>query len=193
MKIPLLFLAIAVVGFAGNISSAPIRGNICKKSTCFESAVKIAGGEIPVKGIDLLEYLKFDFYTAALYAPTEVKTIDAVLGNVPKSLILHYHRFIKKEWMIKASRDRISKNHEVDSKALENQLRQLDAAYQNVKKGDRYELRYEPGTGTSLILNGKLQAVIPGEKFQKAFFGIWLSRVPLNKKLRDSLLSATGK
>ncbi len=167
--------------------------DLCKDSVCFEPAVKIAGRDIPLKGMGLLEYVRFDLYTAALYAPAEVKTIDAVLGNAPKSLILRYHRTIKKEIMIKASRDRILKNPEVNSTALEDRLKQLDAAYQSVKKGDRYELRYEPGAGTSLILNGKLQATIPGKDFQKAFFGIWLSRVPLNKKLRDSLLMSPQK
>ncbi len=136
----------------------------------------------------MLEYLKFDLYTAALYAPSATNSIEAILGDVPKSLVLHYHRNIKKDWMIKASRDRIKKNPENNTKNLEGRLIQLDSAYQNVKKGDRYELRYEPEIGTSLILNGQLQATIPGEDFQRAFFGIWLSRLPLNKKLRDSLL-----
>ncbi len=160
----------------------------CKKKVCFESSKNISGTLLPIQGVELLEYIKLDLYTAALYAPVEVTSSDAVLKNVPKSLILHYHRTIKKEWMIEASRNRIKKNPANDSAKLEDRLKQLDAAYQKVHKGDRYELRYEPDVGTSLILNGKLQATIPGEDFQKAFFGIWLSDVPLNKKLRDKLL-----
>ena len=190
---PAFNLSLIVFIFLLMPPQAHAQNTACKDSVCFKPILKIAGGEIPIKGLSLLEYLRFDLYTAALYAPSEVKTIDAVLGNIPKSLILHYHRTIKKEIMIKASRNRILKNHEVDSVALEDRLKQLDAAYQTVQKGDRYELRYEPGTGTSLILNGKLQATIEGEDFQKAFFGIWLSRVPLNKKLRDTLLQTPQK
>ncbi len=162
---------------------------LCKKSICFNRTQEIAGQQIPIKGAELLEYLMLDLYTAALYAPADIKTIDGILGNVPKSLVLHYHRTIKKEWMIKASRDRIKKNKDNNAVALEDRLKQLDAAYQTVQRGDRYELRYEPGIGTSLILNGKLQATIQGEDFQRAFFGIWLSKLPLNKKLRDHLIN----
>ena len=186
---PLLFLFV----FTFIAAAGQSQNTHCKNSICFDPFVKVAGTEIPVKGIDRLKYLMFDLYTAALYAPSDVHTINAILGNVPKSLILHYHHSIKKSVMIKASRDRIANNPDVDSKALEDRLKQLDAAYQNVQKNDRYELRYEPGSGTSLILNGKLQATIPGEDFQKAFFGIWLSRIPLNKKLRDSLLMSPQK
>ena len=161
---------------------------ICKKSVCFEGSKEVSGQALPLQGASLLEYLKLDLYTAALYAPSGTNSIDAILADVPKSLVLHYHRNIKKEWMIKASRDRIKKNSENNSTDLESRLVQLDSAYQNVKKGDRYELRYEPEIGTSLILNGKLQSTIAGVDFQKAFFGIWLSRLPLNKKLRDHLI-----
>ena len=161
---------------------------ICEKSICFEGSKKISERALPLQGVGLLEYLKFDLYTAALYAPPSTNSIDAILADVPKSLVLHYHRNIKKEWMIKASRNRIKKNSENNSTDLESRLVQLDSAYQNVKKGDRYELRYEPEIGTSLILNGKLQSTIAGVDFQKAFFGIWLSRLPLNKKLRDHLI-----
>lgn len=161
---------------------------VCKKKICFEASRQISGSNLPLHGVELLEYVMLDLYTAALYAPAQNTTIESILGNTPKSLILHYHRTIKKELMIRASRDRIQKNSANNPAQLEDRLKQLDAAYQKVTQGDRYELRYEPGTGTSLILNGKLQATIPGEDFQQAFFGIWLSEVPLNKKLRDKLL-----
>ncbi len=170
---------------------SPLRAQTmpCKDLVCFEPTLKVSGTALPIKGVGSLKYLMLELYTAALYAPPEATTIDMVLGNVPKSLVLHYHRMIKKEWMIKASRDRISKNPDNNPAALEERLRQLDNAYQKVEKGDRYELSYEPGVGTSLILNGKLQATIPGEDFQRAFFGIWLSRLPINKKLRDKLIA----
>lgn len=129
-----------------------------------------------------------DVYTAALYTPTEIKTAGDVLRNIPKSLILHYHRPVKKEWILKASHNRLKKNLGNNISAFEERLKTLDAAYQSVKKNDRYELRYEPSVGTSLFLNDKLQVSIPGEDFQQAYFGIWFSEKPLNKKFRDKLL-----
>lgn len=178
----------ALISFALIASPAPAQNLICQKSICFEPSKKLAGSEIPIKGVELLTYFKFKLYTAALYAPTNVNSIDAVLNDIPKSLILHYHRTIKKEWMIKASRDRIQKNPDNNLSLLETRLIQLDHAYKTVQKDDRYELRYEPSVGTSLILNNQIQAIIPGKDFQRAFFGIWLSKLPVNKQLRDRLI-----
>ena len=187
-KTLLLFFLFFFLSLNGAYSgTAPQK--ICKKKICFEGSKQLAGQTLPIHGVGLLEYVMLDLYTAALYAPSQFATVDSVLDNVPKSLVLHYHRMIKKEWMIEASRDRIKKNPANNAEALESRLKQLDRAYQKVNKGDRYELRYEPGVGTSLILNGKLQATIEGEDFQRAFFGIWLSEIPLNKKLRDKLLT----
>lgn len=183
-----IFLFSILFSFSGWAETQPV---VCKKKVCFESSKEIAGIALPIHGVELLEYIKLDLYTAALYAPTNANSIETILNNIPKNLVLHYHRGIKKEWMIQASRDRIKKNPANNSAKLEDRLKQLDAAYQKVAKGDRYELRYEPELGTSLILNGKLQATIQGEDFQRAFFGIWLSEVPLNKKLRDALLKKT--
>lgn len=184
------FLSVIIFPFQKSVFS---QTSVCKNSVCFDASQKISGREIPLRGVDLLEYLRFDLYTAAFYVPPEANSIDQILGNIPKSLILNYHRGIKKEWMIRASRNRIRKNPEINAASLEERLKQLDQAYQTVRKNDRYELKYEPGIGTSLILNGKLQTIIVGEDFQRAFFGIWLSQVPLNEKLRDALISAPKK
>ncbi len=172
---------------AGSVFSQP---ETCLEKTCFENARVVAGSPLPLKGVANLEFLKFDMYTGALYAPESVKTYQDVLGDVPKALVLHYHRNIKVEWMNTAAEKIIKKNTAVDYAKIEERVKQIGKAYQRVGKDDRYALVYEPGKGTSLYLNDQFIVQIPGEDFQRAYFGIWLSEHPAKTGFRDKLLGA---
>ena len=57
-----------------------------------------------------------------------------------------------------------------------------------MEPGDRYALTYLPGEGTELAKNGVRLALVPGEEFAEAYFGIWLGEAPLDRNLRDQLL-----
>ena len=76
----------------------------------------------------------------------------------------------------------------MDFPALQERLDRIAAAYEKVGKDDRYELRYMPGAGTTLLLNDREIITLPGEDFARAYMGIWLSETPANKKFRDKLL-----
>ena len=173
---------------AGPAALIPDVKQDCLKKVCFETEKEINGMKQPLRGMGLLEYLGFDMYTGALYAPSEAQSIEAVLGDVPKSLVLHYHRGIKIEWMNKAAEKILQKNPNIHYAEIEERVKQIGAAYKKVKKNDRYELTYVPGTGTSLFLNDEHQITIPGEDFARAYLGIWISEYPANKGLRDRLL-----
>ena len=58
-----------------------------------------------------------------------------------------------------------------------------------VKANDVYDFVYMPGTGLTVYKNGKIQDTIEGLAFKKAFFGIWLSDSPVDKDLRQAMLS----
>ncbi len=164
----------------------------CLKEVCFALDKEIAGQKLPLHGVGDLQYLMLDMYTGAFYAPADVKTSADALADVPKALVLEYHRGIKVKWMNEAAEKILRKNPENDIKALQSRIDQIAAAYQKVSKGDRYELRYEPGTGTSLLLNDKLIVTIPGVDFARAYLGIWLSEYPANKKFRDKILGLSA-
>lgn len=148
----------------------------------------MAGQQLPLRGSGLLQYLKLDMYSGAFYAPEGVDTPEEALADIPKSLILHYHRGIKVKWMNDAAERILKKNPDVDMEALRERLDRIGAAYEKVGKDDRYELRYAPGQGTTLLLNDREILTVPGEDFARAYMGIWLSRTPANAKFRDKLL-----
>lgn len=71
---------------------------------------------------------------------------------------------------------------------IQGRIDQINAAYKDVKPGDRYFLTYLPGRGTELALNGTPLIVIEGSDFAAAYFGIWLGREPIDDKLKRDLL-----
>lgn len=160
----------------------------CPHGACFDGQKEVEGQRLPLRGTGLLQYLKLDIYSGAFYAPEHVDTPEEALADVPKSLILQYHRGIKVKWMQQASERILKKNPAVDLQALKPRLDLIAGAYQKVEKGDRYELRYAPGKGTTLLLNDREVIQVPGEDFARAYLGIWLSEKPANARFRDSLL-----
>ena len=176
---------------AATAEAAAVRPQIgaCMKDICAEPVKTIAGQQVSLTGLQLFTYWGFELYTAALYLPQAApRSIEGALSDVPKSLLLIYRRKIRSDQIIKAGGHNLVKNPSNDMPALQERLDQLNAAYQTVQKGDRYELLYEPGRGTTLLFNDKPLVTLPGVDFQKAYFGIWLSDYPLNAKLRDGLL-----
>lgn len=165
----------------------------CGAGICFPAEKIIGARALPLKGSGLLEFMKFDMYSAALYAPSETQSIDSVLGNTPRSLVLNYHRNIKTSWMLKAAEHMLRKNPAVDFEKIKERVDQISKAYKKVEKNDQYELQYIPDSGTTLFLNGEPQVTIPGEDFARAYFGIWLSDYPANSRLRDELLGFSQK
>lgn len=161
----------------------------CSSGTCFPTAVEVAGRTMPLRSASLLRHWGFRVYTAALYAPAEATDRESLLAPAPKRLVLHYHRSISRDVMIKGAEKVLSATPGLDLKALSDRLDRVNAIYRDVRAGDEYSITWEPERGTTIALNGVEQITVEGADFARAYFGIWLSERPLNTELRDKLLA----
>jgi len=155
----------------------------------FVDSTTIGGTPVPLRNAALLRYLKFiKAYVAALYLPEGVKAEDA-LSDLPKRLEISYLVSIKGPDFDKGAAPVLERNQTPAELArLKGRLDRINAAYKDVKPGDRYSLTYLPGRGTELALNGTPLIVIEGADFATAYFGIWLGREPIDEKLKRDLL-----
>jgi hypothetical protein len=155
----------------------------------FADSTTIGGKPVPLRNAALLRYLKvIKAYVAALYLPEGV-TADDVLADLPKRLELSYLVSIKGPDFDKGAAPVLERNQTPAELArLRGRLDRINAAYKDVKPGDRYSLTYLPGRGTELALNGSPLVVIEGADFAAAYFGIWLGREPIDEKLKRDLL-----
>lgn len=65
----------------------------------------------------------------------------------------------------------------------------MDALKDDVKKNDIYDFVNVPKKGLYIVKNGKIKGNIPGKAFKQALFGIWLSNSPVDKNLRQAMLT----
>ena len=156
----------------------------------FDDSVAVGGATLPLRNAALLRYLKFiRAYVAALYLP-EGLPFSAALSDVPKRLELSYLVAIKGGDFGKGAAPVLERNLGPERLAgLRERIDRINAAYRDVRPGDRYSLTYEPGRGTELALNGTPLMTIEGADFAEAYFGIWLGREPIDEKLKRDLLA----
>jgi len=125
----------------------------------------------------------------ALYAPAGTRKTD-ILGDVPRCLELHYVYPIGARQFAAAAWETLRRNYtEAELSALEAKIDLLHAFYRDVKKQDRYKLRYVPGEGTTLLLNDVALGTVPGARFASVYFSVWLGNIPLDARLKADLLA----
>lgn len=116
----------------------------------------------------------FHVFDATFRAPFDAINRDP-LDEFPKELEFEYARKINSEQLVGAAEKILKKSIPSAKLAeIESQIEALNAAYRDVGRGDRYTLRYEPGQGTSLLLNGEVIHETPGDDFHRIYFSIWL-------------------
>jgi hypothetical protein len=180
----ILFFLLATATASSWAAPAPVQ---CERGIQFDGRYDADLGPLEARNAALLKHFGFNVYSAALYLEVD-REPSTVLDAVPKALEIRYHRSISAEQIINAAEKVIERMPAPQVAAVRERLNAMYAAFVDVEEGDRYRLIYTPGIGSSLELNGEEQVVIPGEDFQRVFFGIWLSDVALSPKLRDRLL-----
>lgn len=178
--------------FLGLVLAFPVEARIGRdieiKGVRFDGAARVASEQVPLRGATLCRYWGFKVYTAAFYTTPEARSLNEILGPAPKRLVLYYNRNIDRDDIIEASEHALKENPQVNLPALRQRLNRMYSWYENVREGDRFQLDYVPGQGSSLYFNGRLKGTIEGEDFARAFFGIWLSDHSLDEDYRDRLL-----
>ena len=67
-------------------------------------------------------------------------------------------------------------------------LAEMQAAFPDVKAGDRISGSHEPGVAAQFFVNGQPSRRVADATFARLFFGIWLSPQTSEPALRQQLL-----
>ena len=71
---------------------------------------------------------------------------------------------------------------------LEPRLKQFNAMFRTLRKGDVVNMDYIPGRGTEVSINGESRGVVEGEDFFRALLKVWIGKHPADKSLKKGLL-----
>ncbi len=138
-------------------------------------------------------YLKFfKVYDASLYSSDSAGSRNILSNEVSKCLHLKYDVDISKDIIVKSSIATLSR--QFPAEVLTEFSKDIDLIhqrYQDVQKGDSYNLCYNRDTyETTLAFNDSIVVSIISPGFAEVYFSIWLGEdEPLDKSLRDDLLS----
>jgi hypothetical protein len=130
-------------------------------------------------------------YQGSLYL--EARSSDAeqiVNDNAPMAIRIDVtSEMVTADAMKKALSEGLEKSTNNDTGPISKEIEQLSSAFNSsVSSGDFYEFIFIPEIGTHVLKNNKLVELVPGLDFKKAFFGIFLSKNPIQKNLKNAML-----
>lgn len=145
----------------------------------------VASANVTQVGAGTARWGLFKVYDAAFFTEAEVTLAQALSEQIPARLELCYARGVSVEDFIEGASYGLPESL---SDELEQAVKRLHAAYQPVKQGDCYQLDFQPGQGTALLLNGRELVRIDTPGFKALYFGIWLGQRPLSVQLKHDLI-----
>ncbi len=161
--------------------------------------VQVAGSTLLLNGAGIRYKFVIKVYTAGLYLGAKAATPEAVLAaSGPKRLHVVMLRDIDANELGKLFTRGMQDNapKEEFSKSIPGTLRMADIF--SVKKkmvaGENFSVDWVPGTGTTVLVNGKPQGEpVKEPEFFNALLRIWLGQSPADRLLKDALLGQTTR
>ncbi len=165
----------------------------------FEDTVKLGGTDLRLNGAGIRYKAIFKVYAAGLYIKEKKSTTADILALTgPKRVSLHFLRDVSSEDFGRGFMDGLKNNTEraERSKFIGQYQRFGDmfATVAELKKGDTIHVDWVPGSGTTLVLNGKrIIEPDPDPAFYNALLRIWLGEKPVDTSLRKAMLAEPPK
>ena len=123
---------------------------------------------------------------------TRDKLEAANWNTQPIALELEYARSLSGAEIAKRSLVEMRRQAEITAAQAKNWLTEMEAAFPDVKSGDRISGIHAPASSTDFYVNGRLQRRIADAEFSRLFFGIWLSPQSSEQGLRNKLLEGSS-
>ena len=169
----------------GFFAVSPIHANVAPENIEFNGIDLVLNG----KGTRIVFFMKV--YEGSLYL--EMKNSDAeniINDNSPMAIRIDVtSEMVTADAMKKALSGGLEKSTNNDTAPISKEIEQLSSAFNNnVTSGDFFAFIYIPEIGTHVLKNNELVELIPGLDFKKAFFGIFLSKNPIQKNLKNAML-----
>ena len=149
----------------------------------FADAVQAGSGE--------LRFLGLSIYQARLWVSPRFDASD--FGAHPLALELKYQRAFSAQSIAKRSLEEMRRIGPFTEVQAARWQQALQAALPDIQPGDRLVGLYRPGTGATFQLHGRTVGTVADTAFARLFFGVWLSPLTSQPKLRAALLGGQAQ
>lgn len=150
------------------------------------------GTVLHLNGAGIRSKFFFDIYIAELYMEHPSNAANKVIEAAGrKRIIMHFlYDRVEKDKLIDGWNEGFAGNSKAGEVAkLQARIDQFNGMFVDVKKGDTIVLDFIPDKGTVVTIAKQEKGVVPGKDFNDALLRIWLGDKPVNKGLKDKLLS----
>ena len=130
-------------------------------------------------------------YESSLYLESLSSNADEIINNdAPMSIRIDVmSSLVTPDAMKTALYEGLVKSTRNNVGPIVKEIDQLNSTFNTeVGSGDFYEFTYLPNSGTHVLKNSNYIDTIPGIEFKKAFFGIYISKNPIQKSLKKAML-----
>ncbi len=145
-------------------------------------------GGLTLRGQGRLRYFGLHVYDIRLWSAAPVNA--ARWSEQPLTLEIEYARSLEGQEIAKRSLAEMRRQADIGDARARAWLADMQAAFPDVRAGDRISGRFEPGVGAQFFVNGQPRRRIADPDFARLFFGIWLSPQTSEPALREQLLGS---
>lgn len=145
----------------------------------FPDGVQVGEKKLVLNGMALRTKLIFKVYVAGLYLPAKESDPGKILAaDGPRRMVMHFLRKVESEKISEAWKEGLKANTPNAGPEVKQQFDQLSALMEEMKEGERLQLTYIPGEGTSVEVKGKVKGTIVGKAFADALLACWIGLEP---------------
>ena len=138
-----------------------------------------------------LRFLGLSIYQARLWVSPAFEADN--YGAHPLALELSYQRAFSAQSIAKRSLEEMRRIGPFTEVQAARWQQALQAALPDIQPGDRLVGLYRPDTGASFELRGRTVGTVADPAFARLFFGVWLSPLTSQPKLRAALLGGQAQ
>jgi hypothetical protein len=169
-------------------SAVPLPASEAPPAAALRASGDVKETTLPRRGSGLLRWKWLvRLYHASLYlAPTAADAVAAA----PKRLRMDYLRGFSRAEMVQATEQTIGRNIDAATLlSLQPSLAKWNALYPAIKAGDSLEFDHLAEGTLVMRHNGTELGSIVDEVFAQALFAIWIGANPVDRDLREKLIS----
>lgn len=175
---------------AGSLLMASVVVGVELAGVTLPETVQVGSTTLKLNGAGIRKKVIIKVYVGGLYLQAQEADPAAIVGaDEARRMVMHFvYKEVEAAKVTEAFREGFANNSAASLPALQARLDTFCALWPTMRAGDRAEMTYVPGTGTTLVINGKELGTTEGKDFADALFLVWLGARPADSGLKEGLL-----
>jgi hypothetical protein len=174
------------------ISAAlPVWGGVDIAGIHIADSYPLGGQSLRLNGAGVRSKIFIKVYIGTLYLAETTSSVEQVLQSPgPKSMQMSIlYKEIEAEKIAQGWSDGFAANLSADQlQQMAPRLKQFNALFPALKKGDHVYMDFVPGEGTVVKINNDMRGHVEGADFFRALLQVWIGNHPADKHLKHGLL-----